>query len=94
MAAAPPLIPCGQERQVLAKFRRAKHPRVRLRPDPRSSSPDFTAIGFNPHTLQFQAAAKACGMGSTWQEMWWWPAAAAQPGQDTQVQRSRTRRPS
>lgn len=56
-------------------------------------SPDFTAIGFNPHTLQFQAAAKACGMGSTWQEMWWWPAAAAQPGQDTQVQRSRTRRP-
>jgi hypothetical protein len=56
--------------------------------------PDFTAIGFDPHTLAFQAAAKACGMGLAWQAMWWWPAAAAQPGQDTQVQRSRARRAS
>lgn len=56
--------------------------------------PDFTAIGLDPHTLQFQAAAKACGMGLAWEAMWWWPAAAAQPGQDTQVQRSRTRRAS
>lgn len=42
--------------------------------------PDFTAIGLNPHTLQFQAAAKACGMGLVWQVMWWWPAGAPQPG--------------
>jgi hypothetical protein len=56
--------------------------------------PDFTAIGLDPHTLQFQAAAKACGMGLAWEAMWWWPAAAAQPGQDTQVQGSRARRPS
>lgn len=57
-------------------------------------SPDLTAIGLDPHTLQFQAAAKACGMGLAWQAMWWWPAAAAQPGQDTQVQHSRVRRAS
>ena len=57
-------------------------------------SPDFTAIGLDPHTLQFQAAAKACGMGLVWQVMWWWPAAAAQPGQDTQGQYSRARRAS
>jgi hypothetical protein len=44
-------------------------------------SPDFTAIGLDPHTLQFQAAAKACGMGAVWQAMWWWPAKAVQPGQ-------------
>jgi len=55
-------------------------------------SPDFTAVGLDPHTLQFQAAAKACGMGPAWQAMWWWPAAAAQPGQDTQGQYSRARR--
>ena len=55
-------------------------------------SPDFTAIGLDPHTFQFQAAAKACGMGLVWQVMWWWPAAAAQPGQDTQGQYSRARR--
>ena len=57
-------------------------------------SPDFTAIGLDPHTFQFQAAAKACGMGLVWQVMWWWPAAAAQPGQDTQGQYSRARRAS
>jgi hypothetical protein len=57
-------------------------------------SPDFTAIGLDPHTLQFQAAGKACGMELVWQAMWWWPAAAAQPGQDTQVQRSRAQRAS
>jgi len=51
-------------------------------------SPDFTAIGLDPHTLQFQAAAKACGMGPAWQMMWWWPARAVQPGQGTVVQRS------
>jgi len=51
-------------------------------------SPDFTAIGLDPHTLQFQAAAKACGMGLVWQVMWWWPAAAVQPGQGMQAQRS------
>jgi hypothetical protein len=44
-------------------------------------SPDFTAIGLDPHTLQFQAAARACGMRQVWQVMWWWPAAAVQPGQ-------------
>lgn len=38
-------------------------------------SPDFSAIGLDPHTLQFQAAAKACGTGPLWQVMWWWPAA-------------------
>lgn len=54
-------------------------------------SPDFTAIGLNPHTLQFQAAARACGMGAAWRAVWWWPAAAAQPGQDTQVRDSRAR---
>jgi len=57
-------------------------------------SPDFTAIGLDPHTFQFQTAAKACGMGLVWQVMWWWPAAAAQPGQDTQGQYSRARRAS
>ena len=43
--------------------------------------PDFTAIGLDPHTLQFQAAAKACGLGLVWQVVWWWPAGAPQPGQ-------------
>jgi hypothetical protein len=43
-------------------------------------SPDFTAVGLDPHTLQFQAAAKACGMGAAWQAIWWWPAKAVQPG--------------
>ena len=38
-------------------------------------SPDFTVIGLDPHTLQFQAAAKACGIGPLWPVMWWWPAA-------------------
>ena len=52
-------------------------------------SPDFTVIGFDPHTLQFQAASKTCGMGPAWQAMWWWPAAAAQPGQDSQAHYSR-----
>ncbi len=49
--------------------------------------PDFTAIGLDPHTLQFQAAAKACGMGLAWQVVWWWPAAAVQPGPARLVQR-------
>jgi len=57
-------------------------------------APDLTAIGLDPHTLQFQAAAQACGMGPAWQVMWWWPAAAVQPGQGTQAQRSPTRRAS
>ncbi len=57
-------------------------------------SPDFTAIGLDPHTLQFQAAAKACGMGPAWQVMWWWPAAAVQPGQGMQAQQSPARRAS
>jgi len=41
--------------------------------------PDFTAIGLNPHTLQFQAAARACGMGQLWQVLWWWPAGLTGP---------------
>jgi hypothetical protein len=45
--------------------------------------PDFTAIGLDTHTLQFQAAGKACGLGLVWQTVWWWPAAAVQPGQGT-----------
>jgi hypothetical protein len=57
-------------------------------------SPDFTAIGLDPHTLQFQAAAQACGIGPAWQVMWWWPAAAVQPGQGTQAQPSPARRAS
>lgn len=36
--------------------------------------PDFPAIGLDPHTLQFQAASRACGMGLGWQVVWWWPA--------------------
>jgi hypothetical protein len=52
-------------------------------------SPDFTAIGLDPHTLQFQAAAKACGMGQVWQVMWWWPAAAPPPGQAGTYSRAR-----
>ena len=57
-------------------------------------SPDFTAIGLDPHTLQFLAAAKACGIGTAWQAMWWWPAAAVQPGQGKVVRRSRAQRAS
>jgi hypothetical protein len=45
--------------------------------------PDFTAIGLDPHTLQFQMASEACGMGLAWQSVWWWPAAGTQPGQGT-----------
>jgi hypothetical protein len=41
--------------------------------------PDFTAIGLNPHTLQFQAAARACGMRQLWQVLWWWPAGLTGP---------------
>jgi hypothetical protein len=55
-------------------------------------SPDFAAIGLDTHTLQFQAAAQACGMGLVWQAMWWWPAAATQPGQGTQVYKRSARR--
>jgi hypothetical protein len=43
--------------------------------------PDPVAIGLDTHTLQFQAAAKACGMAAgLWQQMWWWPATMSQPG--------------
>jgi hypothetical protein len=41
--------------------------------------PDFTAIGLNPHTLRFQAAGRACGMGNGWQALWWWPAGDSAP---------------
>lgn len=41
--------------------------------------PDFTAIGFDPHTLRFQAAGRACGMGLMWQSLWWWPAGSPGP---------------
>jgi hypothetical protein len=41
--------------------------------------PDFTAIDLDPHTLQFQAAAQACGMGLVWQMVWWWPAGVSAP---------------
>ena len=52
-------------------------------------NPDYTAIGFDPHTLVFQAAAKACGIGLVvWGSVWWWPAAAAHPGWDNHVRRS------
>ncbi len=42
--------------------------------------PDFTAIGLDPHTLQFQTAGQACGLKQLWQTLWWWPAGLAQPG--------------
>jgi len=41
--------------------------------------PDFTAIGLDPHTLQFQAAARTCGLGDAWQMLWWWPAGLTGP---------------
>jgi hypothetical protein len=41
--------------------------------------PDFTAIGLDPHTLRFQAAGRACGLGDLWQMQWWWPAGLTQP---------------
>jgi hypothetical protein len=41
--------------------------------------PDFTALGLDPHTLRFQAAGRACGMGDLWQVLWWWPAGLTQP---------------
>jgi len=41
--------------------------------------PDATAIGLDTHTLRFQAAARACGMGLAWQAVWWWPAGLSQP---------------
>src|SRR5215469_2986522 len=42
--------------------------------------PDFTAIGLDPHTPQFAAAARACGMArGLWQVQWWWPAGLSQP---------------
>ena len=40
--------------------------------------PDFTAIGFDPHTLRFQAAGRACGMGDRWPVLWSWPAGLTQ----------------
>ena len=54
--------------------------------------PDFTGIGVDPHTLRFESAAKACGVGQIWQVMWWWPAAGVQPGPDAGVQPSGTRK--
>jgi hypothetical protein len=42
--------------------------------------PDATAIGLDTHTLQFAAAARACGLaGGLWQAQWWWPAGLSQP---------------
>jgi hypothetical protein len=41
--------------------------------------PDFWTIGLDPHTLQFQAASRACGLGDPWQMQWWWPAGLTQP---------------
>jgi hypothetical protein len=41
--------------------------------------PDAVTVGLDTHTLQFQAAAKACGMGLLWQQVWWWPAGSEQP---------------
>jgi hypothetical protein len=41
--------------------------------------PDFTTLGLDPHTLQFQAAGRACGLGDLWQVLWWWPAGLVQP---------------
>jgi hypothetical protein len=47
-------------------------------------APDAVTIALNTHTLQYQAAAKACGMAAgLWQQVWWWPAAGTQPGQGT-----------
>ena len=57
-------------------------------------APDFTAIGLDPHTLQFQAAARACEMGPVWQVMWWWPAPAAQLGPAGTYSRAMPRRAS
>ena len=42
-------------------------------------SPDAVTIGLDTHTLQFQAAGQACGMGLLWQQVWWWPAGLTQP---------------
>lgn len=41
--------------------------------------PDLTVIGLDPHTLQFQAAGRACGLGDLWQALWWWPAGLTGP---------------
>jgi hypothetical protein len=41
--------------------------------------PDYTAIGLDTHTLQFQAAGRACGMAGLWQQVWWWPAGSVRP---------------
>ena len=35
--------------------------------------PDFTP-SLNTHTVQFQAAGRACGMPDLWRTVWWWPA--------------------
>lgn len=49
--------------------------------------PDYTVIGFDPHTLRFQAAGRACGTGPLWQVLWWWPAGMTGPvpGMDGEV---------
>jgi hypothetical protein len=41
--------------------------------------PDAVIVGLDTHTLQFQAAGRACGMGVLWQQVWWWPAGSVQP---------------
>jgi hypothetical protein len=42
-------------------------------------SPDFTTLGLDTHTPQFQAAGRACGIAGLWQMQWWWPAGGVQP---------------
>ncbi len=39
--------------------------------------PDLTAIGVDPHSLQFQAAGKACRATGMWRLEWWWPAGSS-----------------
>jgi hypothetical protein len=41
--------------------------------------PDFTTLGLDTHTPQFEAAGRACGMKGLWQMQWWWPAGSVQP---------------
>jgi hypothetical protein len=42
-------------------------------------SPDYTTLGLDTHTRQFQAAGRACGLKNLWQMQWWWPAGSVQP---------------
>lgn len=56
-------------------------------------SPDFTAIGLDPHTLQFQASSRPrqnpAARDRQWQVMWWWPAAVLAPAAPTYGDRSK-----